>query len=107
MNTSETIAVADSQLRDYELVLIINPEVGEEALNTRIESLNKLVTSSGGVISSIDQWGKKKLAYPVKHFVEGHYVLVRLKMKPATSRELEASLRISEEIIRHLLVKVE
>jgi len=105
--TNETVAATDSQLREYELVLIINPEVGEEALKARIESLNKLVTSDGGAIASVNQWGKKKLAYPVKHFLEGHYVFAQLKMKPATSKQLEANLKISEEVIRYLLIKVE
>lgn len=106
MDSSETVAVASSQLRDYELVLIISPEVGEEVVNARIESLSKLVTSGEGVVSGVNQWGKKKLAYAVKHFWEGYYVLAQLKMKPATSKELEANLKIAEEVIRYLLVRM-
>jgi len=107
MVTSNETVTVDSELRDYELVLIINPEAGEEAVAARIENLNKLVTGGGGVVSSINQWGKKKLAYPLKHFLEGNYVFAQFKMKPATSKELEANLKISEEVIRHLLIKVE
>ena len=51
--------------------------------------------------------GKKKLAYPIKHFMEGYYVFAQLKMKPATSKELEANLKVSEDVIRHLLVLME
>ena len=107
MTTGNETAIVDSQLRDYELVLIINPEASEEAVNARIEHVSKLATGGGGAVSSINQWGKKKLAYPLKHFLEGNYVFAQFKMKPATSKELEANLKISEEVIRHLLIKVE
>lgn len=106
MTDKETVAVADSQLRDYELVLIVKPDVEEEALNARIESLSKLVTGGGGNVSSVERWGKRRLAYPIKHFMEGSYVFTQLKIKPATSKELEANLRILEDVLRYLLIKV-
>ena len=52
-------------------------------------------------------WGKKKLAYPIGQFVEGSYVLAHFNLKPASTKELEANLQISEEVLRHLLVKIE
>jgi small subunit ribosomal protein S6 len=106
MVSQKEVKVEGEQLCDYELVLIINPEVAEERYNTIIENVNRFITERGGVISEVERWGKKKLAYPIKRFVEGNYALSRFKAKPASSRELEANLRISEDIMRHLLVKL-
>jgi small subunit ribosomal protein S6 len=95
------------QLRHYELVVIIKPELADEAVDGIIDNLGKLVTQQGGVVDSVDKWGKRKLAYPIKGFLEGNYVLTRCQMKPATGKELEANLGISEEVLRHLLVRLD
>jgi small subunit ribosomal protein S6 len=100
------VEVADEQLRDYELVLITNPELVEEKFDSIIDNLSQLITNSGGLVSEVDRWGKRRLAYPIGHFGEGIYVLARFKLKPAASIELEASLRISEDVLRHLLIKL-
>ena len=105
--SKKVLKVEDKQLRDYELVLIISPEVEEEKLNTTIDNISQFITGKDGTITDVEQWGKRKLAYPVEHFMEGNYVLTRFKLKPALGKELEANLRISEEVLRHLLVKIE
>ncbi|MBA7621792.1 30S ribosomal protein S6 [subsurface metagenome] len=97
----------DKQLRDYELVVIINPELADDAVDGIIDNVSRLVTQNGGTVDDVERWGKRKLAYPIKHFLEGNYVLARCKMKPASGKELEASLRISEEVLRHLLVRLD
>ncbi len=94
------------QLYDYEMVLVISPEVAEEEFEATIENVSRFITGKGGVISDIERWGKRKLAYPIRHFVEGSYVLARFKLKPAFGKELEANLRISEGVLRHLLIKL-
>ena len=99
-------AVEEEQLRDYEMVLIISPEVADEKLDTMIENVSKFITDKGGIISDVKRWGKRRLAYPIEHFVEGNYVLTQFKLKPAVSKELEANLQISEEVLRHLLVRL-
>ncbi len=98
--------VEDEHVRDYELVLIISPEVLGEKFDTVIDNVSQFITGKGGIISDVEQWGKRRLAYPIKHFEEGSYVLSRFKLKPTLSKELEANLQISEEILRHLLVKL-
>lgn len=98
--------VEDKRLQDYELVYIINPEISDDVLENRVNGVTQFITGRDGVIAGVEKWGKKKLSYPIRHFLEGNYVLTKFKMSPARSRELEANLRISEEIIRHLLVKV-
>jgi small subunit ribosomal protein S6 len=108
MVTKENMVTEESKnLRDYELVVIISPEVADDSLDGIIDNISRLITQDGGTVDEVDRWGKRKLAYPIKHFLEGSYVLVRCKMKPASGKELEASLRISEEVLRHLLVRLD
>ena len=104
--TGKAIVVEDKPLHDYELVLIFSPELEEEEFSATIDNVTQLITGKGGVISEVEQWGKRKLAYPIKRSMEGNYVLIRLKMKPQLTKEFEASLQISEEILRQLLIKL-
>ncbi|NQT31824.1 MAG: 30S ribosomal protein S6 [Deltaproteobacteria bacterium] len=97
----------DKKLRDYELVVIISPGVAKEAVDGIMDGVGRLITDSGGTVSAVEPWGKKRLAYPIKHFLEGSYILTRFKMQPKFSKQLEASLRISEDVLRHLLINLE
>ena len=94
-------------LRDYELTVVISPETSEEKLEASIESISRYITDRGGAVSDVQRWGRRKLAYPIKHFIEGYYVLLQFKMKPLDGRQLENNLRISEEVLRHLLINLE
>ena len=102
----EAVIVEDKQNQDYELVFILSPELADEALEAKLEEINQFITSRDGVVTEVDRWGKRKLAYPVAHFLEGTYILARFQLSPAKCKELEASLKISEEVLRHLLIKV-
>jgi small subunit ribosomal protein S6 len=105
---SENVATETTNgLRNYELVIIVSPQLSDEAFEGTIDKYNRFITGKGGIVGDTQRWGKRKLAYSIKHFGEGNYVLFKFRMKPAASRDLEANLRISEEIIRHLLVKIE
>jgi small subunit ribosomal protein S6 len=104
--SKQALKAEEVQLCDYELVVIISPEVADEKLEAMIDNISKFITERGGVISSVDRWGKRKLAYPIKHFVEGNYVLAQFKSKAALGKELEARLQILEEVVRHLLIKL-
>ena len=105
---SDKVSTEESeQLPDYELVLVIAPEVAEAEFEATIDNVSRFITGKGGIISDIERWGKRKLAYPIESFVEGSYVLSRFKLKPAFGKELEANLRISEEVLRHLLIRLE
>jgi small subunit ribosomal protein S6 len=98
--------VKDTKSQEYELVYILKPEISDEALETSANNVTQFITSREGVVDAVDKWGKKKLAYPIKHFLEGNYILTKFKISPARCKELEANLRISEDVIRHLLIKV-
>ena len=102
----KAVEVENDQLRDYELVLIINPDAGEEAIEAILDSLNKYITGNEGTVSNTERWGKKKLAYPIRRFLEGHYVLMQFRMNPASGRQLEVNLKISEDVMRHLLINL-
>lgn len=108
MVTKENMVTEESkQLRDYELVVIISPEVADEGVDSLMDNVSRIITQKGGTVDDVERWGKRKLAYPIKHFLEGNYVLTRCKMRPSTGKELEANLRISEEVLRHLLVRLD
>lgn len=99
-------AIAPEKLNEYELTVIFNPELGDEKLTAAVDNIKKFISGKGGIISDTQPWGKRRLAYPIKHFIEGTYVLLKFTMKPNQNRELETSLRISENVLRHLLVKI-
>ncbi len=107
MVSDKVVAEEGERLRDYELVLVISPEVDEEKVEATIGSVSQFVTGKGGAVSDIKRWGKRKLSYPIKHFMEGSYVLAKFKLEPPFGKELEAHLMISEEVLRHLLVRVD
>jgi small subunit ribosomal protein S6 len=100
------VSQEDKELRDYELVVIVSPEV-DEAIDRVIDNVSRFITENGGTVDNVDRWGKRRLAYSIKHFLEGNYVLTRFKLRPKLSKELEASLQISEDILRHLLIKID
>ncbi|MBM3142093.1 MAG: 30S ribosomal protein S6 [Chloroflexi bacterium] len=90
----------------YELVLIISPEVDDKEMPDFMTKLSELVNKVGGSVDEVNQWGRRKLAYPIKRSMEGNYVLTKVKMKPALTKELEANLRLSGKILRHLLIRL-
>ena len=104
---SDKVATEESEsLPDYELVLVVSPEVAEEEVGATVDNISRFISERGGTISGVERWGRRKLAYPIRHFVEGTYVLTRFKLKPAFGKELEANLMVSEEVLRHLLVRL-
>ena len=96
-----------TSLRDYELVVILNPEVSDDVVSESLERLNQGVTSRGGEVVEVSHWGRRRLAYPINRHFEGNYVVSQIKLDPAAVPAFEGALRISEEVIRHLIVKAE
>jgi small subunit ribosomal protein S6 len=92
-------------VREYELVTIWNPDIGEENMPTVIERLTAAVTSRGGEVTDTNAWGRRRLAYHISRFSEGSYLVMQLKLDPARAAELESQLRINEDVLRHLLVR--
>ncbi|HEY4685364.1 MAG TPA: 30S ribosomal protein S6 [Dehalococcoidia bacterium] len=92
-------------LRDYELVVILSPEIGDDTVSASIQRVQESVTSRGGEVVDVNHWGRRRLAYPIKRHLEGNYVVSQIKLDPTQVPDLETNLRISEEVIRHLIVK--
>ena len=93
-------------MRDYELVSIISPEIDEEGISKIVERVGKSISDRGGTVSETSRWGRRKLAYPFKKFMEGNYILTRFKLEPKLVKEVSAEIKASEEILRHLVVKI-
>jgi small subunit ribosomal protein S6 len=94
-----------SALRDYEMVVILSPEVGDDVINDSLERLQQNITGRGGEVVDVNHWGRRRLAYPIRSHVDGNYVVSQIRLHPSQVPGLESSLGISEEIIRHLIVK--
>ncbi len=92
-------------MRDYELVVILKPDLPEDELTSAVERVHQSVRARGGEVAEVDNWGRRKLAYPIKSHIEGNYVVNQIRLDPERTRELEAGLLISEDVIRHLLVR--
>jgi small subunit ribosomal protein S6 len=90
----------------YELIYIVSPEVSDEELSQVIERMSQSVNSAGGNVVEVKQWGRKRMAYPIRRFSEGNYVFNKIELEPVKVKDIEANLRLSNEVLRHLMVKV-
>ena len=93
-------------MRDYELVAIISPEVDEEGMPKIMDRVTESINSRGGVVEETKKWGKRRLAYPIKKFMEADYFVTRFKLMPKSVKELEGEISASEDILRYLVVKL-
>jgi small subunit ribosomal protein S6 len=90
----------------YELGAIIKPGLEDEAYKAELERLQGFVQRFGGVIDKIDEWGRRKLAYPINKITEGNYVFIYFTAPPEAPAEIEGRIRIAENIMRFLLVAI-
>lgn len=93
-------------MRDYEIVLVVHPDLDETALKGLVEKVQGWVTEAGGSISKTDYWGKRRMAYRIRKQKEGQYVLIQTLMSPTFGVELERNLRIQEAIMRFMVIAV-
>jgi small subunit ribosomal protein S6 len=91
-------------VRDYELMYIARPELDDEGLQAAVDSVEQLVNGVGGTVVHTTNWGRRRLAYEVKHLRDGHYMLLHLRMDGERVADLERALAIHETVFRHLLV---
>ena len=94
-------------LRKYELVWILSGDAGEEQGTESTEKITSMVNDAGGVVSSIDVWGKRTLAYPIQKNTEGYYLQANFEIDGAKAPEIEREIDADQSIIRHLLVRDE
>lgn len=91
-------------MRKYELMYIIRPDVDQEKVDATVEKFKGIITDNGGEITSHDVIGKKRLAYEINKVRDGIYVLVHFTAEPAVVTEVDRVMRITDEIMRHLIV---
>ena len=95
-------------MRYYELMMVVSPQLDDEGMTVALDRVNRYVNEHGGSVIRQEPWGRlRRLAYPIRNFNEGNYVLTHLEMDPQDTRELEASLQLSEDVLRHLLVRID
>ena len=92
-------------MNSYELLYILNNELADEAKESVIEKLNAVVTGNGGTVDSVDKWGTRRLAYPINYKNEGYYVLVNFTAPATLPDELERVMRITDAVVRFMIVK--
>jgi small subunit ribosomal protein S6 len=92
-------------LRDYELVLVVKPDGGDEAFTAAVERFSQAIKDQGGEVTSVDPWGMRKLAYPIERHMEGFYSVTAFKIEPSEVRALEDSLGRAEDLLRHMVVR--
>lgn len=88
---------------NYELVMILKPDLGEEATAALVEKF-KAVIEQRGTVAEVDEWGKRHLAYPIDDINEGYYVLMTFTAEPALPAELDRQMRINDSVMRSLIV---
>ena len=88
---------------NYEVVYIMDPALGEEAIAAMIEKFKTLVETQG-TVAAIDDWGKRRLAYPINDLTEGYYVLMSFTSAPEFPKELDRILGITEGVMRSMIV---
>ena len=92
-------------MREYEILYIVRADLDDDKVQDIIKRVNTLIEKAGGSVERTNVWGKRKLAYEVKHQKEGSYVLQDFSFDPSRVPELEAALKITEEVLRHLIVR--
>ena len=90
----------------YEVLYIIDPAQGEEGIAALVEKFKAMVEAEG-TVSNIDDWGKRRLAYPINDLTEGYYVLMNIEVKPQFPAELERVMKITEGVLRCMTTAVE
>jgi small subunit ribosomal protein S6 len=93
-------------MRPYEVVIIYDPGLEEDAIRSAVDRSLELVRSRGGNPGRVDRWGKRRLAYEIRHHREGYYVLVEASAEPAAMAELDRSLSLADEVLRHKVIRV-
>jgi len=94
-------------VRSYELVFIVPPDAEGDELSAVVDTVEGLVKRVDGTVARVDPWGLRRLAYPIQGQWEGQYVLMVLEMEPQSVSELERSLKLNEQVMRHLVVRVD
>ena len=95
------------RMRDYELVMILSPEATEAEAAETVSRITVLISDGGGSVSQQDNWGIRRLAYPIQRFIEGNYFIARCKMDAQVAVDLDSTLNSSQDVLRHLVFRLD
>ncbi len=93
-------------MRPYEIMVILDATLEEAAVQAVINRTGELLTASGGQLSRADKWGKRRLAYEIDHRAEGYYLLMEVRVEADAVSELDRSLRLTDGVVRHKIVRL-
>ena len=94
-------------MRRYELMLVIRPDVADDKSQAVVDRTTRQIVAAGGQIVKVAPWGRRRLAYPIDRHREGSYHIILFEAPPEAIVELEHTLLITEEVLRHLVTRVE
>lgn len=100
-------STAEIGKHEYEVVVVARPTLGEDGMTALNERLAQTIAGQGGEVTGIEVWGKRTLAYPIRKFFEGIYVLHRVAMPPQGTNEVDRLLRFNEDVIRYLVIRTD
>jgi len=92
-------------LHTYELMIITNGGLDDNAVNATVERFTKTIADQGGNVERVDHWGKRQFAYEIDHMNEGYYTVIDFQMPGPGIAELDRQLRIADEVVRHKIVR--
>ncbi|HZT64544.1 MAG TPA: 30S ribosomal protein S6 [Acidimicrobiales bacterium] len=93
-------------MRPYEVVVILDASLEEEVIRSILDRATDLIRSTGGNVSRVDRWGRRRFAYEVQHRAEGYYTLIEMSAEPATVAALDRILFLADEVIRHKIIRI-
>ena len=94
-------------MNQYEVMYVVDAALEDSARSELINRFNELVVKNGGEVERVDEWGKRRLAYAINYKTEGYYVLMYIKAPADLPRELERNLKISDQVLRYLVIRYE
>lgn len=92
-------------MNKYELAVVLNPTLDEEAVKAEFAAINDMIVKFGGTVEKVDDWGKRRLAYEIKKVNEGFYSFITFTSESDTPNEIEKRMRINEKVLRYLVVR--
>ena len=92
-------------MNKYELAVVVSAKVEDEERAAVVDRCKALIERFGGVITEVDDWGKRRLAYEIQHMKEGFYYFIRFEAEPTAPAEIESRVRIMDNVIRYMCVR--
>ncbi len=94
-------------MRSYEIMFIAHPDLDDASLTALVDRAKGWVTSTGGQVTQVDLWGRRRLAYAIHKQSEGQYVLMQTQMLPTATSQVERNMRLTEQVMRFQVVRTD